>query len=152
MLSHHFGSREGLFVAVVDAVEAGERVQTLDDHAHADPAAAVRASWRRLSQPSMAGRERLFFECYARGLQGEEPFASMVAGAVTNWVHATAAIEERRGVPRRHARARARASLALFRGLLLDLLATGDRRGVDDALEAFMSLLTAGGAEDARPR
>ena len=35
------------------------------------------------------------------------------------------------------ARVHARLGLAVVRGLLLDLLATGDRAGVDAALEAF---------------
>ena len=37
------------------------------------------------------------------------------------------------------ARAHARLGLAVVRGLLLDLLATGDRAGVDAALDAFAS-------------
>ena len=51
-----------------------------------------------------------------------------------------------RGVPRRDATPMARLMVAVMRGLLLDLLATGDRRGVDRALEAFIALVTAAGA------
>jgi hypothetical protein len=38
------------------------------------------------------------------------------------------------------ARNRARLGLATVRGLLLDLLATGDRAGVDAAMEEFLRL------------
>ncbi|CAM5551835.1 hypothetical protein SFUMM280S_09642 [Streptomyces fumanus] len=38
------------------------------------------------------------------------------------------------------ARNRARLGLATVRGLLLDLLATGDRAGVDTAMEEFLRL------------
>ncbi|HEY5317026.1 MAG TPA: hypothetical protein VIJ20_03540, partial [Solirubrobacteraceae bacterium] len=44
------------------------------------------------------------------------------------------------GVPEPAARATARLGLAVTRGLLLDLLATGDRAGVDEAMELFFSL------------
>ena len=48
-----------------------------------------------------------------------------------------AALSEPLGIPLATARAHARLGLAVVRGLLLDLLATGDRAGVDAALEAF---------------
>jgi AcrR family transcriptional regulator len=146
MLIHHFGSREGLFVAVVEAIEAAERDETVKRYAplDLDPAEALRRTWKRLVRAEHAGRQRLFFECYARGLQGEEPFARMLPGAVDDWLAAVGATEEARGVPPREARARARVGLALLRGLLLDVLATGDRRGATEAIEAFIAL--AGGA------
>jgi len=39
-------------------------------------------------------------------------------------------------------RTRARLGLAVFRGLLLDLVGTEDRKGVDAAFEAFLELVT----------
>lgn len=50
-----------------------------------------------------------------------------------------AALQERGEDPER-ARAEARLALAVVRGLLLDLLATGDREGVDRAFQRFVSL------------
>jgi AcrR family transcriptional regulator len=142
MLIHHFGSRDGLLVAIVETVEAGERERALavgppDDGT--DFADAFRASWRHFAQPRLAGRERLFFECYARALQGEEPFDRLVPDAVTTWVDALARVDRGRGVAPATARANARLHLALIRGLLLDLLATGDRRGTTAALDAFLA-------------
>jgi AcrR family transcriptional regulator len=141
MLIHHFGSREGLLVAIVETVEAGERERAAEVAAVAptDFATAFRATWRHFAQPRQAGRERLFFECYARALQGEEPFARLLPDAVTTWVDTVAAGERARGAPAAVARARARLYLALIRGLLLDLLATGDRRGTAAALDAFLA-------------
>jgi AcrR family transcriptional regulator len=141
MLIHHFGSREGLLVAIVEAVEAGERARAAQV-AEVDPTdfdAAFRAAWRHFAQPRQAGRERLFYECYARALQGEQPFARLLPEAVTTWVDMIAAGERARGTAAPLARARARLYLALIRGLLLDLLATGDRRGTAAALDAFLS-------------
>jgi len=56
------------------------------------------------------------------------------------------------GVDERTARADARLSLAVVRGLLLDLLATKDRAGVDDAYERFMHLAAAALAVPDRQR
>ena len=47
------------------------------------------------------------------------------------------------GLPREEALAQARLGLAVSRGLLLDLLATGDRAGVDAAMEAYIALIEA---------
>jgi NAD(P)H-dependent FMN reductase len=50
-------------------------------------------------------------------------------------------------VPPELTRAQARLDLAVTRGLLLDLLATGDRPGADDAIEQYMALFEAWGAQ-----
>jgi AcrR family transcriptional regulator len=139
MLIHHFGSREALFVAVVDAVEQGERDRThaLDLETIPDPVDAFRAIWRGLAQPRQAGRERLFFECYARGLQGEAPFDRLLPAAVDSWLTMVTDLNVAAGMPRPAARAHARMTLAVVRGMLLDLLATGDRRGCAAAIDLF---------------
>lgn len=43
-----------------------------------------------------------------------------------------------RGVPRARAHTLARLGLAVFRGLLLDLLATGDRPAADAAMRTYV--------------
>ncbi len=145
MLIHHFGSREGLLVAVACEIEADERARTLGRYAplDIDPAEELRRTWARLSSPEHAGRQRLFFECYARALQGEAPFSRLLPGAVDDWIGALSATDVARGIPPREARARSRFVLALLRGLLLDLLATGDRQGAVDAVETFLALVGA---------
>ena len=42
--------------------------------------------WADLRRPEQRPFERLFFECYARGVQGEQPFARMLPGAVDSWL------------------------------------------------------------------
>lgn len=138
MLIHHFGSRHGLMTAVVEAIEEDQKrfMESLDGES-GDVAAAM---WQRLRDPQLWPAERLFFECYARALQGEEPFARMLPGAIDDWVERTATLAGTRDVPPALARARARLGLAVFRGLLLDLVGTGDQGGVDAAFEAFAAL------------
>ena len=45
-----------------------------------------------------------------------------------------------RGIPEPRARAHVRLGIAVTRGLLLDLLATGDREAADQAMDAFIAL------------
>jgi len=143
MLIHHFGSREGLLTEVVRTVEADQRrfLESLD----LPPEGVLEEMWRRLSDPRLWPAERLFFECYARACRGEAPFASLLPGLVDDWIDASVAHGLVWPGSPRDERARARAGLAMFRGLLLDLVATGDREGVDDAFEQFRALIEGAG-------
>ena len=136
MLLHHFGSRDELLLAIVDEVD--RRQMTLMRELPSEPTDAMTAMWANLRQPELRPFERLFFECYARGAQGEQPFARMLPGAVDNWL-ADGETSGRAIDP-----AMMRLGLAVARGLLLDLVATEDRDGVDAAADAFIDLLRAG--------
>src|SRR5215212_7033943 len=84
MLLHHFGTRNELLLAIVDEVERRQR--TLLPELPIEPAAVITAMWADLRRPELRPFERLFFECYARGVQGEQPFARMVPAAVNSWL------------------------------------------------------------------
>ena len=133
MLLHHFGSRNELLLAIVDEVE--RRQMALMHELPLGPADAIAAMWTNLRRPELRPFERLFFECYARGVQGEQPFARMLPGAVDTWL-ADGAASGRAFDP-----AMMRLGLAVARGLLLDLVATDDRDGVDAAADAFIDLV-----------
>jgi len=142
MLIYHFGSKEGLLVEVVRAVEARERrsLETFRVDASISPATAMRRMWRHLSDAALWPNERLFFEMYGQALQGREPAVGMLDGIVDSWLEPIAAMRRAQGVPARSAKAQARLDLAVTRGLLLDLLATGDRGGVDKAMSQYIAL------------
>src|SRR5580693_796510 len=72
MLIYHFGSKEGLLAAVVQAVEAEQRefLAGLAADPAIGPVEAMRAMWRRIADPSLWPSERLFFEIYGQALQG----------------------------------------------------------------------------------
>jgi AcrR family transcriptional regulator len=131
MLIHHFGSREELMVAVVEAVEA--RQHRLQAELSGTPTEALTALWRQLSDPQLRPLERLFFESYSRGANGESPFDRLLPGAVDSW------LVDDDGDP-----AARRLGLAVIRGLLLDLVATGDEDGTAAALARFAELVEAG--------
>jgi AcrR family transcriptional regulator len=135
MLLHHFGSREELLIAVVEQAEL--RQMALVPEIPMDPAEGFAAMWADLRRPELRHLERLFFECYSRAAQGEEPFIRIIPGAVDGWLREVDAAAA--GVP--YDAAMARLGLAVTRGLLLDLVATEDESGVDAAAEAFVQLL-----------
>ncbi len=142
MLIYHFGSKEGLLVAVVQAVEGAQRA-FLDELAAApdlDVASAIRAMWRRFSDPSLAPSERLFFDVYVEALKGRPGMAGFLDDVVDSWVDATVRQSARLGVPEDRARVDARLGVAVMRGLILDLLATGERDALDAALERYVDL------------
>ncbi len=137
MLLYHFGSREGLLAAVTQAVEDQQRAALLESGTTI--AQNARQSWQRLSDPEMWPQERLFFELYAYALRGRPGTEGFLEGIVEEWVAPVAAALVKAGADERTARAEARLGVAVVRGLLLDLLATGDRTGVTEAYERFLT-------------
>ena len=142
MLLYHFGSRAGLLVAVVQAVEEAQRAFLADLVAESGGSRddAARALWRRLADPALWPSERLFFELYVQALRGRPGTAGLLDDIVEAWVRPLVADAPRYGLDPAHARDDARLGVAVVRGLLLDLLATGDRAGVDAAFERFLAL------------
>jgi AcrR family transcriptional regulator len=133
MLIYHFGTRDALLVEVVRAVEERTR-EALASLGARSPREQAIEFWQRLSDPALAPYERLFFELYGAALAGQESFAPVLDGIVTSWL-----ADESRfaglSLPR------ARMALAFTRGALLDLLATGDREGVNAAVREFVDLV-----------
>jgi AcrR family transcriptional regulator len=145
MLIYHFGSKEGLLIEVVRAMEQrqlavlGELERELVADPTIAPADLIRRFWRLLADPSLWPAERLFFELYGQALQGREGTTPFLDGIVESWLAPLTATSVLSGSSAAVARADARLGLAVTRGLLLDLLATGDRQGVDEAMERFVA-------------
>ena len=137
MLLHHFGSRDDLLLAIVEEVE--RRQMQLLPELGSDAVEGIAAMWAHLRRPEMRALERLFYECYARGAQGEKPFTAMLPAAVDGWLAAAEAATRGAADPDR-----TRLGLAVIRGLLLDLVATNDDAGVDAAAQCFVDLLRLG--------
>ena len=137
MLLYHFGSREGLLVAVARAVEEAERARFLSWGMTAEDARRI---WARLSDPALASAERLFFELYVQALLGRLGDKQFLDSTVEGWIAPVAAAMIEAGASEATARIDARLGMAVVRGLLLDLLATGDRDGVTEAFERFVRL------------
>ena len=139
-LVHHFGTKEQMLVAILGRLR--ERIAADSDRAGAQPdlATAARAAWTRTSDPRRWAEFRLFFAVYGRALQAPEQFAGFLERVVADWM---SALVDAQGPGTDPAAATRTATLviATIRGLLLDLLATGDRARVQDAAESFLASL-----------
>jgi AcrR family transcriptional regulator len=143
MLIHHFGSREGLLVELIREVEARQRSALSELGAESGEESGDLADrfWKHLRSPELAPQERLFFEVYGQALQGRQWAAPLLEGIVENWVAPVAAMLEAAGISPQTARTIARLYVAVGRGLLLDVLATGEGHEVDAAMKFFSDML-----------
>ena len=122
-----FGSKDGLVQALLAQARADELalLRTLPDGVGLT--AAGEAVWGWLSAAEHRPLLRLWVEAYARSLLDHNgPWAGFAAATVGDWlaVLATAQPPAERDTP--DGLARRTAVLAVLRGALLDLLATGD--------------------------
>ncbi|WP_328617673.1 TetR/AcrR family transcriptional regulator [Amycolatopsis sp. NBC_00355] len=133
MLIYHFGSKEGLLTAVTREVEARQRTALADVGEGGE-------FWRRLTDEDLRANEKLFFQLYGQALGGTPGTTEFLDGVVDDWLGPIEALLARYGVPEADRPAHARLGLAVTRGLLLDLVTTGDREAVDAAMELFLAV------------
>jgi AcrR family transcriptional regulator len=139
-LVHHFGTKEQMLVAILGRLR--DRIAAASDRPGEQPdlATAARAAWTRTSGPQRWPEFRLFFAVYGRALQAPQQFEGFLERVVADWM---SALVDAQGPDTDPATATRTATLviATIRGLLLDLLATGDRDRVQDAAEEFLATL-----------
>jgi len=125
-LVHHFGSKEELLSAILNGVR--DRLQTmrqqLRDEGGPDPLWGI---WDWTASPEREAFYRFFFEAYGLALHQPERYAAFLERVVSDWV------DDR-------VLAASTLELAVLRGLLLDLLTTGDRERVEAALARYASM------------
>ena len=139
MLIYHFGSKEGLLGEVVAAVEANQRaVLEALAASHQPPREALLAFWRDVASEEKREHVRLFFEIVASALAGRPGTEGLRESLVEPWIEVVSRQGVLAGLSPEVARAQARLGMAVTRGLLIDLLATGDREGVDAAMTLFL--------------
>ena len=136
-LVHRFGSKEQMLEAIFARLQERTLV-TIDPGA--DLATAARAIWTQSSDPGRSAEFRLFLAVYGQALQAPDLFAAFLDHVVAD---AIGALSDAQGadVSREAATSTATLVVAILRGLLLDLLATGDRDRVDGAAQAFLASL-----------
>ncbi|RKT84054.1 DNA-binding transcriptional regulator, AcrR family [Saccharopolyspora antimicrobica] len=132
MLLYFFGSKEGL-VREVHRHARDVQLQLLADtlaDCH-DRTEALRGLWHWLSSAAHHDVIRFFFESYARSLRGGA-WEGFGEASVREWLPP---LQRALG----GSEAEATLVLAALRGLVLDLLATGDAARVDSAFEALLA-------------
>jgi AcrR family transcriptional regulator len=143
-LVHHFGTKEQMLEAILGRLRERIFAATSDpDGRPPDLATAARAVWARTSDPQREAEFRLFFAVYGRALQAPQQFGEFLDRVVADWLGALRDSQEPGTDPATATRT-ATLVIATIRGLLLDLLATGDRDRVQDAARGFLAALEPG--------
>jgi AcrR family transcriptional regulator len=147
VLLYLFGSKEGLVRALLSRARDDE-LTMLDrlrrERPGTDLAAAVREVWGWFADPRHRDLLVLWVEGYARSLLDPTgPWSDFARNTVTDWLDVLACHQPAR--LRRTARGERQrtAVLAMLRGALLDLLATGDRARVTATVNEQLTELIA---------
>jgi AcrR family transcriptional regulator len=151
VLLYLFGSKDGLVRALLARARA-EEVALLDELARRDGAADLPAVAAALWQWLSAGEHRalltLWVEVYGRSLVDPDgPWSGFARATVEDWLALLAACQPSGRRDSDAARAQRTLVLAVLRGALLDLLATGEHARVTAAVQEQLSLL----ADDRSP-
>ena len=143
MLIYHFGSREGLLGAVVEAVEQGEHAALLELAAtHDDPFEAGAAFWTRVADRAEVFAP-LFFELSTHAMRGVPHAAGLRTWLRSGWTDAIRQSYLDLGVAPDRAGTLALQSLAMARGLLFEVAVTGDRAAADVAMASWTTTVRA---------
>jgi AcrR family transcriptional regulator len=131
-----FGSKEGLIRALLARAREDELRYLQELRDSQEPREAGREVWSWLAAPSHRALLALWVEGYVRSLLGEPgPWAGFGRDTVNDWLELLALRQpaDRRDTP--EAEAERTLLLAVLRGALLDLLATGETGRVTAAVE-----------------
>jgi len=141
MLIYHFGSREGLLAEVTREVEARQRVlMTVAYDADLPPLEAAARYWEQTVEATLRYGP-LFFELAAHAMQGKEHAAALRDELIGAWLPSVTDLCRAIGIPEAQAETHARLALGAARGLLLDLLVSGQRAEVAEAADLLNRLL-----------
>ncbi len=143
-LLYHFGSKERLIAAVFE--EANRRQARLleawiERSAEHDARTLMLRAWQWLTAPRHDRLLRLLFEAYGLAIQDRKRYAGFLRNAALVWIEPFASTLEARGFSSERAGALATLLVAVTRGLLLDLLATGERARVERAFRSFVNAI-----------
>lgn len=140
-----FDSKDALIRALLARARTDELAlldQARSEAAHHDLSTVVRTTWRWLIDQPHRPLLTLWLEAYARSLtEPHGPWADFARQTVDDWLALLAAAQpsaDRRGAAGTADRTLA---LAVLRGALLDLLATGDLNRTTAALEKYLNLI-----------
>jgi AcrR family transcriptional regulator len=136
VLMYHFGSKEELVAEVVTAAR-GRLIEELPGLA----GASLEEAWERISAPHMEPYWRFSGQVLALGLAEESAYSQNLPGIVHDWLAVMPAEPEGLGT----------LAVAAFRGLMIDLLVTGERERADAAVRLLAGLIPQGGPDASRP-
>ena len=124
LLIYHFGSREALIKAALTAALLRVQQQFVDGGAD------ILAFWEWGLLPRNRAYVRLVFEVHGLAPHNPRLFGGYVREAIRSWKEIL--------VTRGYTEISATTLIAVFDGLLMDFLATGDRKRTTEALRQFV--------------
>ena len=141
-LLHHFGSKEQLIATVLEEWRKRElqRLQALTLDVTNDPFEILSVAWSHITQSNSQRQWRAFFEIYGVAINHPEDYAAFLEGVVGLWLPRFEAALRDWGLPATAAQDYATLILATLRGLVLDLLTSGDEERVTRAFERQLRL------------
>lgn len=140
MLGYHFGSRDGLLAAVLNELSREQQRSISVGTVGWSRRDAVLAFWTLVTSPSGDAEVRFFF--YVFGLAAQEPGPyEELARSVATWVAELTELGIAEGRSQDAAAAEARLIIACVRGLMLDLITSGDREAVNRSLLRLLETL-----------
>ena len=136
VLLYLFGSKDGLLRALLARARADELALLGRARGTTGLEPVARLVWSWLAAPGHRALLMLWTEAYARSLlEPDGPWAGFAADTVRDWLDVLAAAQP----PSGRDEIRQTAVLAVLRGALLDLLATGDVDRTTAAVEAVLN-------------
>ncbi|MFF0449562.1 TetR/AcrR family transcriptional regulator [Streptomyces sp. NPDC004609] len=143
MLIYHFGSRERLLAEVLQRLRAEEQRVYFAEAPHTTRAQLLRSLWELYSSPASRGRTGNFF--YVLGLAAQEPESYReFLDSLADWTRILGEQGLREGLDEKRAASEAYLLAWSLRGLLLDLVTSGDRARVQDAFDVLCASLDLG--------
>jgi AcrR family transcriptional regulator len=143
MLIYHFGSADGFWEAMLREIRHREqRARPRIVAASGTLVETIEQVWDRFSAESYLPVIRLLFTLYVKAINEPERFGDFLDDAVDGWVKHSAVMFGQFGFDQDEAQVRARILLATMRGLLLHLLATGDRAHTTEAMRRVAQMLS----------
>jgi len=137
MLSYYFGSAQGFWDAVLQALQRRDQ-QAMSRAAGGGPLPTLEQTWAQLTTDASLSIFRVLFQLYGEALAQPEAYTDFLEHFVHHWLSAIeTGLHETGELSRAEAKVQARLNLAIIRGLMLDLLTTGDLKGTTDALGAY---------------
>lgn len=142
-LLHHFGSKAEMITRVLSEVRTRQLEGLFRQRAmgETDPLRMLDAGWKNLSSEERLPFWRAFFEVYGIAVKNPDRHAEFLDDIVKAWLPEQTRTVLAAGVPTKKAPLLATVMQATMRGLILDLLTTGDRTRVEASYRMFREIL-----------
>lgn len=137
MLNYHFGSAGGFWDAVLAAARRRQQ-EAFRRMVELGAAPDLPSFWTSFSAPAQLPLGRLMFEVYGRALSDPDRQRASLERMCVSWLDVLSPLlKQRFSCDEQEARSLARLQVAVLRGLMMDLLATGDVAGTQRAVHLF---------------